>query len=701
MHKRALSKLERPAATEEMLRLAERTEGNKYIVTAKIVDTEGEKILLLNFFLRSKLAKKKTEAAFRTFISKSDYITQDLTSTSVKWKTGSFKSMLGWYFWNTNRRGHDVTFASDSDFISVRYYMKSYLKGENQNVWDAIRRFQDEVLERRLKARHKKETDKIDKKMEMVPEKPEGFEKWAHEVAMGDKRYLVYEAAGKKKSTMGYCTYCQKVVEIDIKTMRPQNRKRGNCPDCGSPVTFIPKGYFPTYQRDNKWVCLIQKIPTGIVARYFHVYQEIKRDEKYKEYFSLAELCRAFLEEKAQGEVQLDSYEWGVYKQHGLPRWCPDQNRKNCVCAVVYTENLPKAFEDTVYRYCALDLYQKKFGCNPIPVWHFMRKFPTAAYLEMFLKAGLINLAGEIVEGYDHRLNTDGRTPVEMLGIPKNYISILREIDGTTGELQLLKQCKADKIFPSAQDIHEFYQKFRGDDELLGVINNHMSIRKFINYMGKQIKKQSERKETPCCTAWKYLRNYSKEERIREKYKNLSKDWMDYISWCATLKYNMKDMYVILPPDFGMAHDRVMKEYQSFKDEQERKRQAEMEKMIKEALEAAGNLPAMMMKAKGLMIILPKSGDEIKEEGRVLHHCVGSYVERVAKGKTMILFVRKESEPNVPYFTLEYRDGKVIQCRGKNNCSMTTDVKAFVKAFERKMQPKDETKEIKKARKAG
>lgn len=701
MNKRALSKIKRPAATEEMFCLAEKMDGGKYIATAKIVDMDGEKILLLNFFLRSQLAKKKTEAAFRTFISRSDYITQDLSSARVKWKTGSFKSMFGWYWWDTNERGHDVLFALDSDFISTRYFMKPYLEGGNQNVWDAIWKFQDGVLDSRLKARHKKETDKIDKKMEMVSEKPEGFEKWAHETAMGDKRYLVYEAAGKKKSTAGYCTCCKKFVEIDIKAVRPKNKKKGNCPNCGSLVTFIPKGYFPACQRDSKWVCLLQKVPTGIVARYFHAHQEIKKDEKYKEDFSIGELCRVFLEETGQGKVKLDSYEWEVYKQHGLPRWCPDQGHKNCACAVVYTGNLPGVFEDTVYRYCALDLYQKKLGCNPIPVWRFMNKYPTETYLEMFLKAGLVNLAGAILNGYEYRINIAGKTPVEMLGIPKNYISILREINGTIDELQLLKQCESDKILPAAKDIHEFYQKFGGNDELLGVINRHMGIRRFIKYMDKQGNRMPEHKETPCHAAWGHLRKYSREERIQEGYKNLSKDWLDYISWCTTLKYNLEDMYVLLPPDFGKAHDRVMKEYQAFKDEQERKRQEEMEKLIKEALAAAGELPAMMMKAKGLMLVLPKSGDEIKKEGRVLHHCVGTYVERVAKGETMILFVRKESEPDVPYFTMEYRDGKVIQCRGKNNCAMTKEVQAFVKAFERKMQPKDEAKETGKARRAG
>lgn len=700
MNKRLLSKIGRPRASEDMIRLAKSTDGDRYIATAKIVDVDGEKILLLNFFRRSELVKEKTGAAFRTFISRSDYITQDLSGTRVKWKTGSIKSILGWYWWNAKEKGHDVAFASDSDFSNAKYYMKAYLDGEVPNVWDAIWKFQDEVLDRRLKARHKKETDRIDRKMEMVPDKPEGFEKWAHEVAMGDKRYLVYEAASKKKMTMGYCTYCKKTVGIDVKSVQPRNKKRGNCPDCGSPVTFIPKGFFPAYQKDNKWVCLMQKVPTGIVARYFHVHQEIERDDNYKESFSIGELCRAFLEEDSV-EIKIDSYEWGVYKQHGLPRWCPDQGYKDCACAVVYTENLPEEFEGTFYRYCALDLYQKRLACTPIPVWRFMNKYPRYTYLEMFLKAGLVNLTGEIVEGHAYQINLDGKTPEAILGISSKYISILRTIDGGTAELSLLKQCESDSILPQGEDIRGFCERFGGNDELIGVINAHMGIRKFSKYMDKQRAALPSYKGIPCHAAWFSPEGHGKKERMREEYRNLAKDWLDYIGWSAALGYDMKDMYVLLPPDFRKAHDRVMKEYQAFKDEQIRKRQEELEKLIKKALDATKGVPATAMKARGLMVVIPRSGSEIKEEGRVLHHCVGTYVEKVAKGETMILFVRKEAAPDVPYFTLEYKDGEVVQCRGKNNCAMTKDVKAFVKAFERKMKEESEAENSVKERKAG
>ena len=68
---------------------------------------------------------------------------------------------------------------------------------------------------------------------------------------------------------------------------------------------------------------------------------------------------------------------------------------------------------------------------------------------------------------------------------------------------------------------------------------------------------------------------------------------------------------------------------------------------------------------------------------------MGSYVNKVAKGETIILFIRKESEPDKPYYTMEWK-GKVIQCRGKNNCDMTNEVRKFVNEFTKEMTKYDE-----------
>ena len=63
---------------------------------------------------------------------------------------------------------------------------------------------------------------------------------------------------------------------------------------------------------------------------------------------------------------------------------------------------------------------------------------------------------------------------------------------------------------------------------------------------------------------------------------------------------------------------------------------------------------AFRIKGKGLILRVPQDAQEIKNEGAILHHCVGTYVERVAKGLTHIFFIRKEKEPDTPYFTMEY-----------------------------------------------
>ena len=47
-------------------------------------------------------------------------------------------------------------------------------------------------------------------------------------------------------------------------------------------------------------------------------------------------------------------------------------------------------------------------------------------------------------------------------------------------------------------------------------------------------------------------------------------------------------------------------------------------------------------------------------------------------------YIRQEEKPKEPYGIPG--GGKVIQCMGKNNCNMNTNVNAFVKVFEKKMQ---------------
>lgn len=67
-------------------------------------------------------------------------------------------------------------------------------------------------------------------------------------------------------------------------------------------------------------------------------------------------------------------------------------------------------------------------------------------------------------------------------------------------------------------------------------------------------------------------------------------------------------------------------------------------------------------------IVVPKEMNKITKEGVYLHHCVGGYISRVAEGRTNILFLRKNEEIDIPFFTIEVNNhNEVIQIHGLYN----------------------------------
>ena len=47
--------------------------------------------------------------------------------------------------------------------------------------------------------------------------------------------------------------------------------------------------------------------------------------------------------------------------------------------------------------------------------------------------------------------------------------------------------------------------------------------------------------------------------------------------------------------------------------------------------------------------------------------CVGGYIPHVAKGKSLILFLRENKYPEKPFRTLEWKNGEFKRCQGKGN----------------------------------
>lgn len=73
-------------------------------------------------------------------------------------------------------------------------------------------------------------------------------------------------------------------------------------------------------------------------------------------------------------------------------------------------------------------------------------------------------------------------------------------------------------------------------------------------------------------------------------------------------------------------------------------------------------------------IIIPNIPEDLCKEGTTLEHCVGTYVERVYNGNISVLFIRKKSEPDVPFFTIEIGGNNMIeQIHGYKNRNLSTE----------------------------
>ena len=67
------------------------------------------------------------------------------------------------------------------------------------------------------------------------------------------------------------------------------------------------------------------------------------------------------------------------------------------------------------------------------------------------------------------------------------------------------------------------------------------------------------------------------------------------------------------------------------------------------------------------LITIPKEPSDIEEEANILGHCVRTYIKPMTEGRTLILFLRKKDEPEIPYVTLEVKNNVLKQAYGTHD----------------------------------
>lgn len=352
-------------------------------------------------------------------------------------------------------------------------------------------------------------------------------------------------------------------------------------------------------------------------------------------------------------------------------------------------------FEDisrTFLRYCDIDSYfdaaekwfyqyNQYYYCsriNPLPTRYI---FDLAQYpiIESLLKAGFGEIVAERIMGRSPHLRLFNWESDTLKGFFKKFsladAQKLKEQNAMMQGLKTLpeyrKFIKNGQIGDMLRDAEFFLGSFNGYSNFLDLVKSRK-----LNYQ-KALKtvRKAERKEIPCGT-------------VLTIYK-------DYLNFAEKLGYQMESEIVTYPKDLYKAHDTASKLITAMERERE-------EKEMQAVTEA--NIKKYSFEYGDFCIVVPRTMEEIIEEGQKLCHCVGGYAERHAQGKTTILFIRRKDAPSVNYVTMEVIGKKIQQYHGFKNDRvkpLSKEVIKFVQMFKKYISnPKAYMKEIEKVRKS-
>ncbi len=628
MEKRALRRLPVTEASCKDVEFIRRVSGLVWIMKAKKEQTKDGQYLVVSFFHRDDLLTGKKRPVLRTFFGSEDYLSENLENKKNHWRTGAR--------WNLLKSGWDDSGNCASASAEDERRIRKWFGSKEENAADSIDTFQRGILNARLESKHQKMRNKIERVMQSVPELPDGFDEWIDQEFMWRSRYFFYRYE-KRAELNGICSQCRQKGKMRRSLLR--NGARVICPVCGKELTARPIGKMPAYGCDESSTVLVQMAGNRLLLRFFHIrkYYSKEKPEAYDPYRK--EYLRLFYE-----EGRWERYEWAYSSCYPGKGWVPERYGFDDDKVVLCPIQLKEAITGTPLAYSGLAEAASHLKDHQIDVLRYLQIWKKYPEMEKLIKCGFFRVIddfcrypyffqpGKLLDGEKDKL-------YQVLGMPGKacYAALPREI--SCAELAFLQKYCKFSAKPSPAAITKCAAFHLTDQRLLDYMK-YVSIEKMLKYCALQAG-EKERKE--------FIAN-----------------WADYLGWCESLGYDLKDRYYLFPKDFHRAHDRVYEEYQKHRDKLEKKKLAQERRKGTLRLKSIQKQLGSISDGQ-LVIVVPKTSKEIEEEGKRLHHCVANYISKVIDGKTLILFLRKKETIDIPFRTLEWRDGEFKQCQGYGN----------------------------------
>lgn len=509
---------------------------------------------------------------------------------------------------------------------------------------------------------HKNELEQIDEFMEKVPDPPKGFNNdWILQTAFADLTSIMYLYDPKKKATEGFCTRCQTVVPIKD----PKHLKDTRCPRCKA------KAKFRAWNKQKeiygkKWVGVIQKTKGGDMYDAYCVSQyeiEVKyrQENNYK-----PEIWRGTAERYRMTDFFAwhESFSYEPYKYTGITRWCHAKPRgmgysyrnPNTWC-VLYDGNIKDLLKDTDAKYVPLDKWIKKHGTeqmNASEVLDRCNAHPDTA--EKLLKAGMDNMATCFLTYGPTYMNPNGKRLQDILRLNAEDTRLARECNADLTELMVLQASEMARVRVD-KDILEHIKpmcKYRSTEDIVPMLRQK-NLKKTLHYLTRQ---------------------------ATESERNLAtvyRDYEDYLHQLFRLGIPA-DKHARFPANFYHVHAEYSRQLLELDNEIAAADTRKKNRMLKKAVSRIS--PLYDTDSKRYKIVWPKSKSDFTKEGQMQHNCVGGYFDKCVSQKTVVFFVRRAEEIDKPFATVEFKDGKLIQCRIAYNKDAPEDVMKYMHRIE-------------------
>lgn len=640
----------------------------RWKVTVKEPVVDGERLLVVDFLENlSCTAYRRDMPSFRIVCAKKSKEVKGINHEGrIQQKVlNCFSTPMWWY--------NEYVLISPREEEALRRFLKAEKTENHQmdNLCKWIKQTRQEMKKRSMEKRG----ELMDEDYRLCPEAlPEGLIDYIRREVLPEDRVIIY----KRGNVNGICTVCG--TQVRARGRRFTQSAYATCPNCGARVICVLEDGCAFAANYIENIVAVQKGTDGetVFFRQWLLHRDNSARWEHIEDF-LQETVRYAIRGNKTAKWQKQGKEsyYMRTERYELDEWTRWQdNRIYDGSYFFYPTGIEEALSGTAMQYADLEGYLEERGHNKNPIY-FLEYHARYPVIEFLWKAGYRNIVHNRIFGMDRENRNailwERKKLKECFKFPLRILKLMPPEEWSLNDIQR---------------VNDLWEKYGGkvtDTEIRLVLQSKVDI-------------QLWSRATTYANAGRILK-YIKNQTDKRKEKNPDKRsisqndtaqaYRDYLQECEQLHLDLHDKEILFPKDLTAAHNRTMEQvkFEKNKADQEKFQKA-VEKLEKFAW------------GEGEFFIRPaREQMELTAEGKALHHCVGGYIKRMAEGETAIFFLRKVSEPDKPFYTLELQKKRVIQCRTEHNASYdrNPDVKNFVDMWMEKVVKKGGNKKAKEA----